>query len=451
MKIVKVIHGYPPLYSAGSEVYSQNLCHGLADKHEVHVFTREENTFEPDFSLRQEPDTLNPQIQRHLINIPLMRQRYKYSHPQVDKAFANLLNELKPDIVHFGHLNHLSTTLVTETKRRNIPVVYTLHDFWLICARGQFLQRNHTDGGELLKLCSGQDNKKCAQRCYSGYFSGLESRERDDIAYWTDWFATRMAHIHEVVNNVDLFIAPAHHLLNRYREFFKLPDEKLIYLDYGFNHQRLRNRQRQGEDQFVFGYIGTHTPQKGIHHLLEAFGKTTTSSKLKIWGQQNGEITKSLHSITQHISTEKQSYISWEGPYRNENIVEDVFNHVDAIVVPSIWEENSPLVIHEAQQVRVPVITADVGGMAEYVHHNVNGLLFKHRNTEDLTAQMDVLAQDPQLAHSLGERGYLYTESGDIPEISQHIDEIEKHYKQLINNNCGGDYAEQTRAMAHHV
>ena len=40
----------------------------------------------------------------------------------------------------------------------------------------------------------------------------------------------------------------------------------------------------------------------------------------------------------------------------------DVFNHCDAIVVPSIWAENSPLVIHEALQARVPVITADYGG-----------------------------------------------------------------------------------------
>jgi glycosyltransferase involved in cell wall biosynthesis len=451
MKILKVIHGYPPLYSAGSEVYSQNLCHGLAEKHEVHIFTREENTFEPDFSMRQVPDTLNSRIQRHLINIPLMRQRYKYSHPQVDQKFGDLLDELRPEIVHFGHLNHLSTTLVDVVKQRNIPTIYTLHDFWLMCARGQFLQRNHRDGDKLLKLCSGQDNKKCAQQCYSGYFSGLESRETDDIAYWTGWFAARMSHIREIVNKVDLFIAPAHHLLERYRTFFKLPDEKLIYLDYGFNHKRLQNRQRQAEDSFVFGYIGTHTPQKGIHHLLEAFGKTTTPSKLKIWGHQNGEITKSLHSITQHITPEKQNVISWEGPYRNENIVEDVFNHVDAIVVPSLWEENSPLVIHEAQQVRIPVITADVGGMAEYVHHNVNGLLFKHRDIEDLTSQMDTLAQDPTRAQSLGEKGYLYTENGDIPEISQHVYEIEKHYHELISNNSRGEYAEQTRAMAHHV
>jgi glycosyltransferase involved in cell wall biosynthesis len=68
--------------------------------------------------------------------------------------------------------------------------------------------------------------------------------------------------------------------------------------------------------------------------------------------------------------------------------VPEVLNRVDAIVVPSIWEENSPLVIHEAQQARVPVITADVGGMAEYVRHEHNGLLFRHRNAGSLATQM---------------------------------------------------------------
>ena len=68
------------------------------------------------------------------------------------------------------------------------------------------------------------------------------------------------------------------------------------------------------------------------------------------------------------------------GEYRNPEIVPEVFNRCDAIVVPSIWAENSPLVIHEALQARMPVITADYGGMAEYVHHERNGLLFRHRD-----------------------------------------------------------------------
>ena len=60
-------------------------------------------------------------------------------------------------------------------------------------------------------------------------------------------------------------------------------------------------------------------------------------------------------------------------------------------MVPSVWAENSPLVIHEVLQARVPVITADYGGMAEYVHHERNGLLFAHRDPASLAQQMQRL------------------------------------------------------------
>lgn len=49
MKILKVIHGYPMRYNAGSEVYSQTLCHGLAARHEVHVFYARRGPFRSGF------------------------------------------------------------------------------------------------------------------------------------------------------------------------------------------------------------------------------------------------------------------------------------------------------------------------------------------------------------------------------------------------------------------
>jgi len=136
MKIMKVIHGYPPAYNAGSEVYSQTLCHELAASHEVHVFTREENPFLPDYSFRQEQDISKPSVTKHIINLPLLRQRYRYRHEQVDGMFDGLLQAIKPDIIHVGHLNHLSTSLVEIAKNYSIPIVFTLHDYWLICPRG---------------------------------------------------------------------------------------------------------------------------------------------------------------------------------------------------------------------------------------------------------------------------------------------------------------------------
>lgn len=77
MKILKVIHGYPMRYNAGSEVYSQTLCHGLAERHEVHVFTREEDAFAPDFNLRKEQDADDKRITLHLVNNPRLKDRYR--------------------------------------------------------------------------------------------------------------------------------------------------------------------------------------------------------------------------------------------------------------------------------------------------------------------------------------------------------------------------------------
>ena len=147
MRILKVIHGYPMRYNAGSEVYSQTITHEYVRRgNEVRVFSRYENPFEPEFAQRVEKDLLEPRIKLHLINIT--RSKDRYSHDEIDRAFAELLDDYNPDIVHIGHLNHLSTSLVFEAKKRKIPTVFTLHDYWMICIRGKLI---HDD----LSLCKG--------------------------------------------------------------------------------------------------------------------------------------------------------------------------------------------------------------------------------------------------------------------------------------------------------
>ena len=155
---MQVIHGYPMRYNAGSEVYTQMLCHGLIARHEVHVFTREEDPFAPDFRLRVEPDPEDPRITLHVVNNPRNRDRYRESG--VDWRFAEVLDRLRPDLVHVGHLNHLSTSLPFEAATRGIPVVHTLHDFWIMCPRGQFMQTHPHDPENLWAACDGQDDRK---------------------------------------------------------------------------------------------------------------------------------------------------------------------------------------------------------------------------------------------------------------------------------------------------
>ena len=435
MRILQVIHGYPMRYNAGSEVYTQGLAQALSERHEVHVFTRQENAFLPEYALQADSDPSAPGIKLHVIN--MARARDGYRHQAVDDAFARVLDEVEPGVVHVGHLNHLSTSLVFEANRRGVPVVFTLHDYWLMCPRGQFIQMYPENPADPWAVCDGQDDRKCAVRCYSRYFSGDGGEYEQDAAYWTQWVGRRMAHVREVCDAVDVFIAPAMYLLRRFRDEFGLPEEKVVYLDYGFHLDRMKGRKRTPGEPFTFGYIGTHIPAKGVDHLIQAFGQLSGESRLRIWGRDRGVETAGLKALAWSLPGAAGERVEWMGEYRNQDIVPDVFNRCDAIVVPSIWAENSPLVIHEAQQARVPVITADYGGMAEYVHHEVNGLLFTHRDPESLSRQMQRLADDPELAMRLGSRGYLQSVDGNVPDIRDHALAVEEIYVKLLRQRGG--------------
>lgn len=421
MHILKIIHGYPPNYNAGSEVYSQSICNELSKTHKVSVFTREENVYAPCFSIRKEQ--INDNLTLYFVNNPQGKDGYR--HQQMDNNFADLLKKLNPDVAHVGHLNHLSTGLIDELNTLKIPIIFTLHDFWLMCPRGQFLTRSiGTDNN--FKVCNKQEDKKCATDCYSVYFSGKEENEKTDIENWSDWINQRMVETKAIVDKVEVFIAPSNYLRDRFINDFNVPENKIIYLDYGFPTEYLTQTEKSVEKtDYTFGYIGTHIPAKGVNILIEAFKQIEAKASLKIFGRSNGQSTNALKEMAKTAKNK----IEFAGEYINHNLANDVFSNVDCIVVPSIWGENSPLVIHEAQACKIPVITADFGGMKEYVQHNVNGLLFEHRNTNDLAEQLKFAVSNPEKMKQLGEKGYLYAKDGSVPNIQEHCLKLENIYK----------------------
>lgn len=425
MHILKIIHGYPPNYNAGSEVYSQSICNQLSRQNKVSIFTREENPYTPDFTIRRQKQ--NDKLDFYFVNNPQGKDGYR--HQLLDQKFAELIAEINPDIAHIGHLNHLSTGIVDELNKQHIPIVFTLHDFWLMCPRGQFLTRSI---GEMdnFRMCSGQQDHKCASDCYRVYFSGREADQDQDMEQWTKWVHQRMIETKSIIDKVDLFIAPSNYLRIRFILDLQVPEDKIIYLDYGFPTEYLTTSDKsEGKKTFTFGYIGTHNPAKGVNQLIEAFKQIEEPAVLKIYGKNNGQSTEALMALAAGSRNE----IEFSGEYINHNLADDVFSKVDCIVVPSIWAENSPLVIHEAQACKIPVITADFGGMKEYVQHKVNGLLFKHRDVDSLAAQMKFAVANPQLLKEYGERGYLYATDGNVPDIQTHSDELVKIYERFIN------------------
>jgi glycosyltransferase involved in cell wall biosynthesis len=434
MRILKIIHGYPPDYNAGSEVYSQSICQELKRRHEVAVFTREENLYAPDFALRH---TRESGIEFFRCN--MAREKDGYRHAQLDRRLAEAVDAFRPDVAHIGHLNHLSTGMVAVLREKGIPILFTLHDFWLMCPRGQFLQVNFGNP-DYHQLCGGQEDRKCATSCYNRFFSGLAGQESADAAYWTDWVARRMEATRDLAEQVDLFVAPSKYLMRRFVGDFGVPAERIVYADYGFPLHYLRPMpKRPAGSRFTFGYIGTHIPAKGVNLLIEAFSGLRQEASLRIWGRESGQSTKYLRQQAAGFD------IAFMGEYVNHNLANEVFAHTDAIVVPSIWGENSPLVIHEAQACHIPVITADFGGMSEYVRHGVNGLLFRHRDADSLREQLAFAVAHPGLMEAYGRRGYLHHPQGQVPEIGEHCRMLEKFYHQILAQH--GKY----RDMAHHA
>lgn len=427
MHILKIIHGYPPEYNAGSEVYSQSVCNEFSKTHKVSVFTREENPYARDFSIRTRKD--NDNLTVYITNNPQGKDGYR--HKQMDEAFALLIDKLNPDVAYIGHLNHLSTGIIDVLKSKNIPIVFMLHDYWLMCPRGQFLTRNIGMDNNF-QVCDQQSDKVCAQNCYSVYFSGYENDHTNDLNAWKSWIHRRMIETKAIVDKVDFFIAPARYLMNRFVKDFGIPKNKITYMDYGFPLDYLKAISKNPKKkEYTFGYIGTHIPAKGVNQLIEAFIKIKKPCKLKIFGRNNGQSTNALKKMTER----SVNAIEFCGEYINSELTEKVFANVDSIIVPSIWAENSPLVIHEAQECKVPVITADYGGMAEYVHHRVNGLLFHHRDVNSLHQQMEWALDNQDKMIEFGNRGYIHSKDGHVPSITNHCQNLTEIFNNVIKHH----------------
>ena len=142
MRIVQVVNGLPPEYLGGTETYAATLAQevGAAGSRRLGFLHAGEDSTQPEYAL--ETTTVeNVEISRiNNTQRGSMSFADSYRNDTIATCFGEVLDRFQPDIVHFQHLIYLSTTCVHEAVRRRIPVVMTLHDYWLICQRGRFLK-----------------------------------------------------------------------------------------------------------------------------------------------------------------------------------------------------------------------------------------------------------------------------------------------------------------------
>jgi glycosyltransferase involved in cell wall biosynthesis len=162
MKVLEVIHDFLPRHQAGSELYCYHISKQLQKSgHDVRLFYTEIDHSRPQYSVRTgEYDGLpfweivNNHTYRHF--------QETYDNPTLENVFAEVLDVFCPDCVQFHHIMSLSYGCVRLCKERGMPVVFTLHDYWLTCPRGG--QRYKGNGS----VCEVHRFQSCAE-CISRY------------------------------------------------------------------------------------------------------------------------------------------------------------------------------------------------------------------------------------------------------------------------------------------
>jgi glycosyltransferase involved in cell wall biosynthesis len=303
--------------------------------------------------------------------------------------FADLIRTLKPTIVHTHHYAHLGLEYLRIIKQvdPNIRIYMTLHEFMAICSNnGQMIKTGN------FKLCSRESLDDC-QRCFP---------DRTVEDFWL-----RKHRFQKYFTLVDGFVSPSEFLRERYIQWGINP-EKIVVIENGqAPEEPLEPRALEGRGtRNRFGFFGQINPFKGLDVILKALHAMSPVERRKIVVEVHGanlefqtpEFRQSVESLREPLI--KQGVLQWVGPYQPHEIRARMSN-VDWVVIPSIWWENSPMVIQEAFVAGKPVICSDIGGMAEKVTPGVNGL---HVAAGSVVSWQNVLqkaTKDPMLWDTL--------------------------------------------------
>jgi len=424
MKILLTVHQFFPQYAAGTEVLTRSVARELMKRgHIVHVMAghpgradlREEDRID-------EYDFEDIHVYRfHHAYTPMAGQtsmiEIGYDNLLAATYFGRILEMFKPDVVHCFHLNRLGTGLIEQAVRVGVPCFMTPTDFWLICPTGQLL------GGDG-RLCAGPtaDAGNCIKHFAQSTQHGVSRVIAEKLpTAWADWLARLtqkgvfppypqrqevMALVSRVRKNVTRLnklsglMAPngfMKELLIRYG----VSPHLITQSAFGIEIPSIEGLGRRPlpRHPLRIGFIGTHAPHKGCHVLIDAF-KTLPGGQaiLKIYGSDMEAFPE--YSAELKRLAANNGAIEFCGTFPNSKIGE-VLDDLDVLVVPSLWYENTPLVLYSAQAARCPVIASDFPGISEVIRDQVNGLLFEAGNPAALAKQLSRFIEEPGLAERL--------------------------------------------------
>jgi glycosyltransferase involved in cell wall biosynthesis/GT2 family glycosyltransferase len=440
LRILFVVHGFPPQTRAGTEVYTLNLARELRRKHEVVVFHRIEDPRAANYSLSTSEFEGIP-VYRLVNNLRYQGIEETFENRHAEAKFREVLDTVRPDVVHFQHCLHISVSLIDVVAEAGLPAVLTLHDYWFICPKVQLIQT----GG---KVCPETKPGVGCVRCAANKTALVRLGKTAAFAFYPllviflrvyprlvarapflqrrvllDLVALsrRRRSILSRLSRLDAMIAPSPFLRDKYLRFGVAPD-RLILSRNGVDVSHLSGVRKKRGDRVRFAFMGSFVWYKGLEVLVRAFDLMEQEAELHVYGDDssNPEVRAFKESV---VGRSSRPGIHYHGRFTTSELPA-IYATVDALVVPSIWYENAPMVIFEAFATGTPVIASRLGGMANFVDHEGNGLLFRSGDAADLARQMDRCVVD---------KGLLTRLAAAVPEVKtveENAAELEVLYRQ---------------------
>lgn len=294
------------------------------------------------------------------------------------KQLNQLVRRFSPDVVHLHHFAYWGLEVIEYFSERSIPVVVTLHEFMAICHRsGQMLKTNG-------RLCFKASPSECGQ-CFPDITSGF--------------FYLREQIFQKSLKKAAALISPSQFLANRVIDWsnqllnvqiIENPRSRSAY------QSPIQRRKWTPGAPLVVGYFGQINPFKGVDVLLEAVTSLIRSNvdiRVRLFGANLEVQDESFRMKIERSISMLGDNIEFFGPYQNSAVLR-LMGDCDAIVIPSIWWENSPVVIQEAKDANVPIIGSRHGGIEEKIADYPQGYMFEGGSAVALSATLRKVLAD---------------------------------------------------------
>ena len=303
------------------------------------------------------------------------------------RNITDLICSERPNIVHCHNIYHqLTPSIINAAWRAKTPVVLTLHDYKPVCPVYTQLR----NGKRCTECSAGRFEALLKHRCAGGSFG-------HSAMLWAE------ARYHAAVRSYDRvakFIAPSRFMRDAVVRRFG--EDKVIHIPNGIDASDIDVSRRDGGYAL---FIGRLSPEKGIETLLRAHAADNGAWRLIVAG--SGPLLDDLRfrfplaEFTGHLSGDA---------------LKTRLQAASCVVVPSECHENCPLSIIEAMAYAKPVVASRIGGIPELVGDGRTGLLFKAKDTGELSSQIKTLLNNAGLRTRLGDEARRVAET----EYSMH-------------------------------